>query len=118
MYRFIASWLNIVVGGDVDETDSHVTRTIEALSTNGTEWEHISDFPSSRRGFCTCALGSKIYVFAGDSRHHDVADEYLSSSTWDAFDVSSGTWESSRLAVKDRLMPLIDNWGQAVALYV
>lgn len=102
----------------MDEAESQVTRTIEALSSDGVTWEHVTDFPNSRRGFSTCVLGCKIYVFAGDARHRDSADEYQTSSTWDAYDVSQGVWESSRLPDKDRIMPLIDNWGQAVALHV
>ena len=115
-YRSIAQC--VLVGGDVNEAESQITRTIEALSTDGVEWEHVTDFPNSRRGFSTCALGSKIYVFAGDARHRDAADEYQTSSTWDAFDVSQKVWESSRVPDRDRIMPLIDNWGQAVALHV
>ena len=63
-------------------------------------------------------MGSKIYVFAGDSRITDEEEDGHVVSSWDAFDLATKTWESSSAKQKDRTMPLIDNWGQAVALTV
>jgi hypothetical protein len=55
-------------------------------------------------------------VFAGDGRHSDEHEDNLTVSSWDAFDVDSGNWESQNTPYKQRTMPLIDNWGQAVAV--
>jgi N-acetylneuraminic acid mutarotase len=106
------------VGGNVDETESRMTRTIEVLDDESIEhkWDHVTTFPNARVGFSTCAVGTKIYVFAGDARHTDDQDMYHSLSTWDAFDIVTKSWDSSELEEADRTMPLLDNWGQAVAV--
>jgi hypothetical protein len=61
-------------------------------------------------------VGDRIYVFSGDTRHTDEQDDYHTLSTWDAFNVTTNAWESTRLGPLDRTMPLIENWGQAVAM--
>ena len=63
-------------------------------------------------------MSSKIYVFAGDARHTDDSDDYQTLGTWDAYDTSSGRWDSSSVPDSERTMPLIENWGQAVAVHM
>lgn len=104
------------VGGDVDDAGNQTLRTIEVYVDATDCWEHVTDFPNARKGFSTCAIGSKIFVFAGDSRNSDEHDDNHSLSTWDAFDIEQRQWESQWRDYRLRTMPLIDNWGQAVAM--
>jgi hypothetical protein len=108
--------VTLLVGGDVDEAGNQTLRTIEVLSHDELSWALVTDFPNARCGFSTCSVGTKIYVFSGDSRLTDEHDNDHTFSTWDAFDVCSLVWESSHRGFLDRHMPLIDNWGQAVTM--
>jgi N-acetylneuraminic acid mutarotase len=107
------------VGGDIDDEGADLVRSIEVLheaADGGMSWEVVTVFRNARKGFCACAAGSKIYVFAGDGRITDEHEDNQTLSTWDAFDLGTGIWESQHVDSRLRPMPLIDNWGQALAL--
>jgi hypothetical protein len=96
------------VGGDVDAFGNQTIRTIEVLDDSRgldlAHWELLTEFPNARKGFSTCAVGSKIFVFSGDSRTTDAHDDDMSLSTWDAFDVLTGKWDSQHTDVAHRTM--------------
>jgi N-acetylneuraminic acid mutarotase len=98
------------VGGDVDDTGAQATRTIEMFNRVANEWEHVTAFKDERKGFSTSAIGSKIYIFGGSCD-----EEQYELNTWDAFDVSTGHWDSD-LRGNYQKMPAIDSWGQAVTV--
>lgn len=97
------------VGGDVNVAGNQIIRTIEKYDESKGCWIHITVFKDSRRGFSTCAYGSRIYVFCGSS------EDNQDLHTWDAYDVELQRWESEDTEKANRRkMPLIDSWGQAV----
>jgi len=104
-----------VVGGDVDEYGNQTIRTIERFDLQSGTWVFVTSLKEDRRGFSACAIGSKIYVFAGTVLANK--DDFLDSNTWDAYDVEINTWESDISVDQSHFkMPAIDSWGQAVAL--
>jgi hypothetical protein len=71
-------------------------------------WELVANFKDDRKGFSTCAVGSKVYVFGGkDSQSYNM-------NTWDCYDVEHRVWESDVKQDVFLKMPVIDDWGQAV----
>jgi hypothetical protein len=101
------------VGGDVDEAGDQVTRTIERYDEERGQWQLVASFTDERRGFSTCPVGHKIFVFGGSFSQNDNYDSYR--DTWDVFDTRTCSWESSQSSVYNR-MPVIDDWGQAVTV--
>lgn len=103
-----------VVGGDVDQLGNRLKRTIEVLIDDDDEnpyWHHVTDFRDQRMGFCACSLSSKIYIFSGICKG-ELYERQL--DTWDCFDVETGVWESDLSDKENKMMPLIDSWGQCV----
>jgi N-acetylneuraminic acid mutarotase len=98
------------VGGDMDNAGNLITRTIEKYNDDLNIWEFVTTFKDERRGFSTCAVNHKIYVFGGSFSNGEVYND-----TWDVFDAILNIWESS-LTNKYNSMPTIDDWGQAVTL--
>ena len=99
------------IGGDVDDSGQQllVTRTIERYNDELNTWEYVTTFKDERKGFSTCAIGNKIYVFGGS----DLSETY--NDTWDVYCVKSGVWESTKLSSYHK-MPQIDDWGQCVSI--
>lgn len=98
------------VGGDVDDSGSKVTRTIERYRSDCDVWEFVANFKDDRRGFSASSVGSKIYVFGGSTTGETYND------TWDAFDVNTLTWASDTTMGGYGRMPCIEDWGQAVTI--
>jgi N-acetylneuraminic acid mutarotase len=98
------------VGGDVNDAGEQAIRTIEMFNQDRNCWEHVTAFKDERKGFSTCAIGSKIYIFGGSCD-----EEQYELNTWDAFDVLSHQWDSDTRGQYQK-MPAIDPWGQAVAM--
>ena len=98
------------VGGDVDVENKQAIRTIERLNMEEQKWELVTSFIDERRGFSTCAIDNKIYIFGGCSEQEADLNE---KDTWDSYDVVHGKWES-KVTGHFRKMPIIENWGQAV----
>lgn len=99
------------VGGDVDIENKQAIRTIERLNKDQNEWELVTSFIDERRGFSTCAIENKIYIFGGCSA--ECGNDNYEQETWDCYDVLKGEWESQVMG-HYRKMPIIDTWGQAV----
>ena len=99
------------IGGDVDDSGQQllVTRSIERFNDELNTWEYVTTFKDERKGFSTCAIGNKIYVFGGS----DLSETY--NDTWDVYCVQSGVWESTKLSSYHK-MPQIDDWGQCVSI--
>ena len=96
------------IGGDVDSVGNQATRTIEMFNEKTNRWELVANFKDDRKGFSTCAVGSKVYVFGGkDSQSYNM-------NTWDCYDVEHRVWESDVKQDVFLKMPVIDDWGQAV----
>ena len=64
-----------MVGGDVDEQGNQLTRTIERYNDYIQQWEYIATFKDQRRGFSTCAVDHKIYVFGGSFSNGEVYND-------------------------------------------
>lgn len=101
------------VGGDVDDRGEQLTRTIEKFNDQKQLWEHVASFKDERRGFSTCCVGHKIYVFGGSFNQDDRNETY--NDTWDVFNTETCSWESSEISSYNR-MPIIDDWGQATTM--
>jgi Kelch motif len=99
-----------VVGGDVDDEGRPITRTIERLDKDSGKWVFVTAFKGDRRGFSTSVYGSKILIFGGATS----GDEQYHLNTWDAFDTTTGMWDSDTGGYSK--MPRIDCWGQAVTV--
>jgi hypothetical protein len=71
----------------------------------------VTTFPSVRRGFAASAVGHKIYVFGGKTGASDL-------ETWDAFDVSTGQWDSQVPGADQKRfrMPMDCLYGSAIRL--
>ena len=98
------------VGGDVDSAGKQATRTIEMFNDFTCRWELVANFKDERKGFSTCAVGSKIYIFGGkDSQNYTM-------NTWDSYEVERRVWQSDVDKNSCYRMPVIDDWGQAVSV--
>jgi hypothetical protein len=98
------------VGGDVDDQDKEITRTIEKYDDADGCWKMVTTFKDSRRGFSCCVKGDRIYVFGGS--YQGCSELY--NDTWDAFDTAYDQWVSDIRNKYDK-MPMIEDWGEAVA---
>lgn len=102
------------VGGDLMAASYECTGeppigTIEKLDAATNKWTLVSELPERRRGMCKAAADSKIYCFGGRCFNKDL-------STWDAFDLKTGTWLSSDQT--ERNMPGSNLYGSACNLTV
>jgi hypothetical protein len=70
----------------------------------------VTTFKDNRRGFSCCVKDTKIYVFGGS--YSDRSELY--NDTWDAYDTAIGKWVSDVRNKYDK-MPVIEDWGEAVA---
>lgn len=101
------------IGGDIDDKGSIATRTIESFNRDENRWEFITAFKDERKGFSTCAVGTKIFIFGGDDALGN--EDRYDCNTWDCYDVATSKWDSDVLG-RTHQMPLIDSWGQAVSI--
>jgi Kelch motif len=110
-----------VVGGDMKgyvhqdnacDRQSSERGTIERYDPATHAWHIVTSFPHERRGFSAAALpnDTKIYTFGGRNGDEDL-------TTFDAFDVVSGKWDSKEgKLIGGGSMPTDCLWGRAIAL--
>ena len=106
------------IGGDIamptfDSTGSSPNGSIEKLNNMTKKWEIVTHFPIPRHGISVAHIGQVIYVYGGHTLT-GLDDNYDPDvSTWDAYDLSTGIWLSSKRGNKDRLVPFDSFCGSA-----
>ena len=92
------------VGGD----EYPYNNSIEKLDKELGVWRVVAEIDEIRYKCSAVAVGSKIYVLGCVNGGHE--------STWNAFDVDTGLWESASTSEEKREMPQGFYCGQALTV--
>lgn len=109
-----------IVGGDMKGVVHHSNAcdkesadlgTIERFDAETNRFVLVKSFKLNRRGFSSCGLDGKIFVFGGRSGDQDLRH-------YDVFDITTTKWESDDVGklLNNGDMPMDSLWGRAINL--